>query len=60
MVVGFPFAAFAVTGSNVFVTDATSGSRAKVDSGAASATGSVSLGYIRRGSPASVRSRRPC
>jgi hypothetical protein len=30
--VAFPFAAFAVTGSNVFVTDATSGARAKVDS----------------------------
>jgi len=30
--VAFPFAAFAVTGSNVFVTDATSGTRAKVDS----------------------------
>jgi hypothetical protein len=32
IVVAFPFAAFAVTGSNVFVTDATSGVRAKVDS----------------------------
>jgi hypothetical protein len=32
IVVAFPFAAFAVTGSNVFVTDATSGTRAKVDS----------------------------
>jgi hypothetical protein len=31
--VAFPFAAFAVTGSNVFVTDATSGTRAAVDSG---------------------------
>jgi len=32
ILVAFPFAAFAVTGSNVFVTDATSGARAKVDS----------------------------
>ena len=32
VVIGFPFAAFAVTGNNVFVTDATSGARAKVDS----------------------------
>src|SRR5437016_10163540 len=31
IVVAFPFAAFAVTGSNVFVTDATSGTHAKVD-----------------------------
>jgi hypothetical protein len=31
VVMGFPFAAFAVTGSNVFVTDATSGTHAKVD-----------------------------
>ncbi len=31
--VAFPFAAFAVTGSNVLVTDATSGTHAKVDSG---------------------------
>ena len=31
IVVAFPFAAFAVTGNNVFVTDATSGVRAKVD-----------------------------
>jgi hypothetical protein len=30
-VVGFPFAAFAVTGSNTFVTDASTGARAKVD-----------------------------
>ncbi len=42
ILVAFPFAAFAVTGSNVFVTDATSGNRAtvaggklKVDTGAA-------------------------
>jgi len=33
LVVAFPFAAFAVTGSNVFVTDATSGTRANVDAG---------------------------
>src|SRR5438874_1798505 len=33
VVVAFPFAAFAVTGNNVFVTDATSGTHAKVDSG---------------------------
>src|SRR2546421_5985085 len=33
IVVAFPFAAFAVTGSNVFITDATSGAHAKVDSG---------------------------
>src|SRR5712691_4185802 len=33
IVVAFPLAAFAVTGSNVFVTDATSGTHAKVDSG---------------------------
>jgi len=33
IVVAFPFAAFAVTGNNVFVTDPTSGTRAKVDSG---------------------------
>ena len=39
VVVAFPFAAFAVTGSNVFVTDATSGTRAKVDS-----TGHVVVG----------------
>ena len=39
IVVAFPFAAFAVTGSNVFVTDATSGMRAKVDS-----TGHVVVG----------------
>jgi hypothetical protein len=32
VVIGFPFAAFAVTGNNVFVTDATSGKHAKVDS----------------------------
>ena len=32
IVVAFPFAAFAVTGSNVFVTDAVSGTRAKVNS----------------------------
>src|SRR5205807_3355084 len=32
IVIGFPFAAFAVTGSNVFVTDATTGTHAKVDS----------------------------
>jgi hypothetical protein len=31
IVVAFPFAAFAVTGNNVFVTDATSGVHAKVD-----------------------------
>src|SRR5256885_17130458 len=31
IVIGFPFAAFAVTGSNIFVTDATSGTHAKVD-----------------------------
>jgi hypothetical protein len=33
IVVAFPLAAFAVTGSNVFVTDATSGAHAKVDGG---------------------------
>jgi hypothetical protein len=33
IMVAFPFAAFAVTGNNVFVTDATSGTHAKVDSG---------------------------
>jgi hypothetical protein len=33
LVVAFPFAAFAVTGSNVFVTDATSGNQAQVASG---------------------------
>jgi hypothetical protein len=33
IVVAFPFAAFAVTGNNVFVTDATSGNRATVASG---------------------------
>ncbi len=32
VMVGFPFAAFAVTGNNVFVTDATSGVHAKVNS----------------------------
>ena len=31
IVVAFPFAAFAVTGSNVFVTDASSGTQARVD-----------------------------
>src|SRR5689334_5979318 len=31
VVVAFPFAAFAVTGNNVFVTDATSGTHANVD-----------------------------
>jgi hypothetical protein len=31
IVIAFPFAAFAVSGSNVFVTDATSGVQAKVD-----------------------------
>jgi hypothetical protein len=33
IVVAFPFAAFAVTGNNVFVTDATSGNRATVAGG---------------------------
>jgi hypothetical protein len=33
IVVAFPFAAFAVTGNNVFITDFTSGAHAKVDSG---------------------------
>lgn len=33
IVVAFPFAAYAVTGSNVFVTDATSGNQAQVASG---------------------------
>jgi hypothetical protein len=32
IVVAFPFAAFAVTGNNVFITDFTSGAHAKVDS----------------------------
>src|SRR6476661_2988277 len=33
VVIGFPFAASAVTGQNVFLTDTTSGKTAKVDAG---------------------------
>jgi hypothetical protein len=45
--VAFPFAAFAVTGSNVFVTDATSGAHAKVNTSGQLEThqnGSVTVG----------------
>src|SRR3954465_11247655 len=45
IVVAFPFAAFAVTGNNVFVTDFTSGAPAKVDS-AGSVQTKVSSGSI--------------
>ncbi len=44
IVIGFPVAAFAVTGSNVFVTDAASGTHAKVNASgqlSVAATGSV-------------------
>lgn len=55
--VAFPFAAFAVTGSNVFVTDATSGVHAKVNSSGQLSTqvnGAVSVGgsvVARPGAP---------
>jgi hypothetical protein len=46
ILVAFPFAAFAVTGSNVFVTDATSGNRAAVANGRLKVDAGTAFGVV--------------
>jgi hypothetical protein len=60
IVVAFPFAAFAVTGNNVFVTDATSGNRATVANGKLKVdTGLASFGVVPTVSAGGVVDARP-